>query len=259
MIDPEWLDDLLAHISEDVRATLAGELGSQPLHELVDELGAFAETLRATWDEKLPVEHRRLPVCQPGCDTCCKLHAVFVSPAEALRLARWLREHRSEEELTALVKRLDEAAFIVSEMTLAQRAKARVPCPLLDEHGACSAHPARPLLCRAYNSCDRDACLAAFQAGDPNTRLLVNEHQWEVTRTLFAALIKGGGQGRDAGPLELIHALRDALTIPDAETRWLAGEHVFETDDVRITREAAPRWQTFVQGDLRRRDLDPSS
>lgn len=246
MAEPAYLDEVLRAVAEDVRATLAGELGPQPLGELVDEVFALADALTRALDEKLPESQRRLPVCQPGCDSCCHLHAVLVTPAEVLRLAEYLRETRTTEELAALTTRLRSTFARVAEMTVAERASARVPCPLLDAHGACSVHPARPLLCRAYNSCDLDACLAAFEARSAQTTLLCNVNQASVGKTLFAALLLGGARGRDRGPLELVHALHEALADRDATRRWLDGEPVFSAEAARISRDAAPVWAAFL-------------
>ena len=215
--------------------------------ELVDEVYAITETLQKALDEKVPPKERRLPVCQPGCDTCCRLHAVFVTPLEALRIAAYLRANRSHDELDALMKTLDEVAARVAEMTLEERARERVPCPLLDGKGACSVHPARPLLCRAYNSCDLEACLRAFEAGVPEVSLKANVHQAASCRSAFAGLVLGGAHGgRDTGPLELISGVRAALRDPDAEARWLRGERVFDLEATRIGRERGAWWRNFI-------------
>ena len=139
-----------------------------------------------------------------------------------------------------------EFAGRAADMSVDDRAAARVPCPLLDDHGACSVHPARPLLCRGYNSCDRDGCLAAFEAGTAKTRLPCNAEQVSVHQTLFAALILGGADGRDRGPLELVHAVLAALEHGDATFRWLGGEEVFSREGARVSRDAASAWDAFI-------------
>jgi len=250
---PPYHDEILRSVAEDVRATLAGELGDQPLAALIDEVFALNDTLVAALDAKDPEPLRRLPVCRPGCDSCCRLHVVFVTPAEALRIADHVRATRTPAEVEALIAALREVAPRVAEMTVKERAEARVPCPLLDAHGACSVHPARPLLCRAYNSCDVAACLTAFGAGDPETKLVSNLNQAVVGKTLFAALVLGGGVGRDLGPLELIHGVLTALTAEDATERWLRGEPVFSPEQARVSREAAEGWEVFVAREASRK------
>jgi hypothetical protein len=246
MTAPAYIEELLHTVAGDVRATLAGELGPQTPEALVDEVFAFADTLVRALDEKVPADRRKLPVCQPGCDSCCHLHMVFVSPLEALRLAAHLRETLGAEERAALLARMHAFTRRTSDMSVDDRAAARVPCPLHDAEGACSVPPPRPLLCRGYNSCDRDACLAAFEAGTARTRLPCNDGQFSVHQTLFAALLLGGAQGRDRGPLELVHALVAALEHDDPTARWLAGETIFSREGARVSRDASGAWDAFI-------------
>lgn len=242
-----YIPEVVGHIARDVRATIAGELGVQSLGDLVDEVYALAETLTRALEEQVRSDQRRLPVCKPGCDSCCRLHAVFVTPAEALRIAAHLRAHRTPEQLAALQRDLDALAPRIAEMTLEDRAHERVPCPLLDASGACGVHPARPLLCRGYNSYDLDACLQAFEARRPGVKLLSSVNQSSAHQSVFAGLFLGGAaDGRDAGPLELIDAVRTALSDPDSESKWLRGERVFDVEGSRISRERAAQWRDFL-------------
>lgn len=243
MAEPGYLDDVLQAVAEDVRDSLAG---GQPPAELVDEVFAFADTLLRALDEKTPTPKRRLPVCRPGCSSCCHLHAVLVSPLEALRLAAHVQATRARDELELLLVRLRAFVEATADMSKTERARARVPCPFLDEAGACGVHVARPLLCRGYNSSDLDACLAAFDAGTAETKLPCDANQFVVGKTLFAALLAGGGDARDAGPLELAHAVLQALETHEPAARWLAGEPVFSADATRISREAAREWFAFL-------------
>jgi Fe-S-cluster containining protein len=235
-------------VAEDVRRTLAGALGPQRLDDLVDEVHTFAADLTARSIEASEDPKRHLPVCRAGCDSCCRVHAVFVAPTEALRLASYLRSSRPAEALSALRSQLDDVAPRTAEMSLQDRANARVPCPLLDEAtGSCTVHPARPLLCRGYNSCDLSACLRQLETGDLVATPPCNAEQAVVHKHVFAGLVLGAGRERVAGPLELIDALRAALSTPDAEARWLAGEPVFDPCATRIGREKAAEWRAFVE------------
>jgi Fe-S-cluster containining protein len=242
------LFDVARAIGRDVQGTLAGTLGPQPLDDLVDEVHDFAADLTTRAIEASADPKRHLPVCHSGCDSCCRVHAVFVAPAEALRLASYLRATRSADDLAALRAALDELTPRTVEMSLQDRADARVPCPLLDEAtGSCTVHPARPLLCRGYNSCDLSACLRQLETRDLQATPPCNAEQALVHKHVFAGLVLGAGRERIAGPLELIDALRTALSTPDAEARWLAGEPVFDACATRIGREKAAEWRAFVE------------
>jgi Fe-S-cluster containining protein len=246
MAQAPYIDTLLPEAAAEVRAGLARANREEDVHALVDEIFGLATTLTHAIDDKTPADKRRLPVCKPGCDSCCKLHAVLVTPAEALRLAAHLRATRTPKALEALVGEMRAFATRTSEMTKAERAASRLGCPLLDEHGACGVHPARPLLCRAYNSYDLGACLAAYEAGTAETKLDCHTGQVSVGQTLFAALLAGGAEGRQAGPFELVHAVLDALARLDATQRWLDGEAVFGEDAPRIALDASAEWREFL-------------
>jgi Fe-S-cluster containining protein len=239
--------DLARAVGRDVRDTLAGKLGPQPLGELVDEVHAFAAEVTRRTLEASDEARRRLPVCCAGCDACCRVHAVFVAPAEALRIAAYVRATRTPEEVERLRALLDRLGPRTAEMSLEERARARIPCPLLDEAtGACTVHPARPLLCRGYNSYDRSACVHQLESADLRATPPGSEEQASVHKHVFAGLILGAGPDRVAGPLELVDAVRTALSEPDAERRWLAGEPVFDPSATRVGRERAAEWRAFV-------------
>jgi Fe-S-cluster containining protein len=242
------LIDLVRSIARDVRGTLAGELGDSSIAGLIDDASALASTLSETLDAKVASEHRRLPVCKSGCDTCCRIHAVFVTPLEAIRIGQFLRESLDAEALAVLTARVDEVAETTAGMTLAERGTSRTPCPLLDEKGgACTVYPVRPLLCRGYNSCDVSSCLHAYETGDNETPPPGNASQGAAHATAFAGLMLGSALHReDASPLELIVALRAVLHADDAEPRWKAGEAIFEGADSRITRERGPAWLAWL-------------
>lgn len=248
MSAPPYYDELVSEVAADVRATLDGapthlvDGAPQGVTELVDEVFALGASLEQAFRDRRP-EPRRLPVCKPGCDSCCRLHTVFVTPLEALRLAAFVRASMPVEPLVA---RLREAAAVLRALSVAERAAVRPPCPLLDDAGACGVHPARPLLCRGYNSFDRAACEAAFAAGLPSPRLPADGEQVGVHKSLFAALVAGGGLERDVGPLELVHGLLAALTTEDAEARWRAGERVFDPEACAASRAAVTEWEVFV-------------
>lgn len=257
MAEPPYLLDVTRAVADDVRRTLDGELGPQPPAELVDEVYAFGETLLRSLREERPERaRRRLPVCAPGCDSCCRIHAVFVTPLEVLRIVAHLRATRTPDELAILTARVEALSPQVGALGREERARACVACPLLDEEGACSVHPVRPLLCRGYNSCDVDVCLRAFEARDPRVPLPSDVDQAAVFKSLFAALVLGA-DGRDSGPLELIHALRTALRAPDAEERWLAGARVFDPFEARVSRDEAEAWSEFIDREALPRPRGP--
>lgn len=103
--------------------------------------------------------------CEKGCSDCC--HALFdLTLVEALYLNANFLERFSGREKSAVLERADEADRLVhrlkreafkavregagSQEILAQMAKVRVRCPLLDDEGACVMYDKRPVTCRIY-------------------------------------------------------------------------------------------------------------
>ena len=90
--------------------------------------------------------------CREGCAGCCNL-AVHGTWPEAAAVAGRL----SEQQVTCLtgyINRLKRALPGLTDLKsyLRSHRQALGPCPFLDESGACSIYPLRPLSCRALLS-----------------------------------------------------------------------------------------------------------
>lgn len=196
--------------------------------------------------EQLPATKRLLPVCQEGCAHCCYT-TVFASTPEIIRIADHLAATRSEEELARLRERAAEAAKKVRDLDLDARAKAQVPCPLLDvASGKCTAYDVRPVPCRAYHSGDVTVCKKAFDAGEANPIVPINPVLFHVAHAYGFGMMTGcASDGLDVGPYDLAATLPVALAGGDLAARWLAKEKVFAhtplSDEARIGYEAVTR------------------
>ena len=163
------------------------------------------------------------PACARGCAFCCNAFVVATAP-EIFRLARHLRARPAAERDAALARLATAAAATVGP-AIPEGMLVRRPCGLLEER-ACSAYPARPLVCRAGNSLDARACEAALH--DPRVpmpmqatpMLLKDGHMLCLVAALRAT-------GLDGGAWEINGALLRAANDPAAERRWLDGADVF--------------------------------
>lgn len=231
------LTPILHHVGDSALATLAERRTPEALLGLVEDAWRFAEATTNDARARTEPAKLRLPVCAAGCDTCCHIHFVLASVPEVLALAQHLRATRTPDELARVAAAVSTRAAELAPMTIDERAGAKVPCALLVD-GACSAHLARPLNCRGFNSCDADKCRTAYERGDAKMPLPVELTQFATCRNVSLGLMTGTwAAGLDPGPYELMGALAIALREDDAEARWLAGERVFDDAETRVGRE----------------------
>jgi Putative zinc- or iron-chelating domain len=222
-----WSPALLAAVAEGERKALRPllEQGSEGAVAAAAAAGErAAELIRAATAREPPP----LPVaCAPGCPSCCVSKIAVVAP-EVLRIAAHLRQTLDPEALAALSERVRAVDGVTRNLTRAARARSGVPCPLLTEEGSCSVHPVRPLVCQGWTSLDASACERHFADPDGTP----TAPAFTVAHELASAVLAGLGSaardaGRDGALLELVAALRIALTHPDAAGRWEAGRPVF--------------------------------
>jgi Fe-S-cluster containining protein len=163
--------------------------------------------------------------CKEGCDWCC-YYVVGASVPEVVRIVEYLRRTLSAQEMDATRERIARADDAKRAMKPAERAGARLPCPLLVNHRCC-AYPVRPLTCRGFNSSDAHECELSLQS-----RSKANVPVYAPQMRLSAFVLDGtraglAESGLKGDRVELTAALRIALEVPDAVDRWLAGEAAF--------------------------------
>lgn len=219
--------------------------GPAGVTQVVSELHAFAGEMARTLTSQVEAV-RRLPIaCTSGCSYCCRGTPVLVSAPEAIHLAEHLRSTRTPDELGAVVARVEATFARVKDLDIDARAEEKVPCPLLDEAtGACTVYDARPVACRAYNSCDAARCAEAHDAGLASPVLPSNPILFQATHAAgFGLMLASRLRDRETGPYELVNALRTALAEPTASSAWLEGKTVFS--HTRLSDEGA-----IAYGDL---------
>jgi Putative zinc- or iron-chelating domain len=196
---------------------------------------ARAEELSAIAREREPPD--RPIACAKGCSACCTAK-VLVAPPEAARIAEHARRTLAPEVYTSLVERVHKAHERSRGLTRAERIRASIPCPLLDESGACSLYEVRPVICSGWNSLDRAGCDAHFLDHTAPSPPELHPQSNEVALAVLGGLI-GAAIDRhlDARPLELHAALVIALSDEHAGERWRRGEPVFEP---AVDREVSP-------------------
>ncbi|BBK38880.1 hypothetical protein STAQ_39580 [Allostella sp. ATCC 35155] len=221
-------------------------VNAQAATKLVRQLAGFLAAPRAetrapyaarAFHRAFEAMARKEPVaCRAGCNYCC--HQVVSARAPEIFLLARAVAAQPPEQRTVLAARVREAAAAVDGMTVAERHRRNLPCPLLED-GRCAVYADRPLACRAFASTDVEACARAF-AHEP-VPIPVPRAAMELRGVLTRA---GEAAARIAGlpdgQYELIRAMAIVLDDPEAEAKWLAGTDVLAPADARRLVPGAP-------------------
>ncbi len=167
--------------------------------------------------------------CAAGCGYCCHT-LVSVSPPEAFFVARHVETAFEPEQREALKARVLAYAERTQGMDGAQRYVAREPCPFLREDDwYCGLHTARPLVCRAMHSGSLPACRKAYETRDATVPTNTMAVFFENTKAYMSAYVSAlRPRGVAVYPVELSTALAIIWREPDAISRWLGGEDLFD-------------------------------
>jgi Fe-S-cluster containining protein len=170
--------------------------------------------------------------CARGCGACCTL-TIEASPDEVFALTAYLARTLPPADLAAFSVRARAADARGHGLAPLDRHRLRIPCPVLDPAtGECLGHAARPNGCQGYFSlnlaqCQADHANPPQPISQPVAAALLRD---VVAAARDAVLIEAGAPRQS---LELTAALVAAAAETDAETRWLAGETVFESASSR--------------------------
>jgi len=220
------LDERLAALQQEkvVELVQGGRTGGKAL-ELALSAIHFAEHVVGLIESANPLPQ---PIaCQAGCHFCC-FNQVELTPPEALFLGQYVEQHFSDGEKQELLAQISRSLDLKAGKNKIEMAKIRqeLPCPLLRDR-RCSAHPARPLMCRAMHSLDAGQCQAALANRDL-TSPPYYAHRHEIYFSISRGLLAGcRAVGCQSAPLELARGLRDFFAQPRPLERWIQGEEVF--------------------------------
>jgi hypothetical protein len=188
--------------------------------EAAADAAAWSEELTSAIAEIVPPDE---PIaCGPGCAYCCNLKVVVSAP-EAIQIAEWLRARLDDGALADLRTRVVATDDRTHGMTVEQRLKARIPCPLLASD-LCFVHEVRPLACRGGNSYDADVCRQSIETPGSAAEFRFYRPQVAINESLRAGMSTAATANQlDGSILELIAALRLLLVRPELADEWGAG------------------------------------
>ena len=166
--------------------------------------------------------------CKAGCGACCHLAKIDARAHEVFALADWIRKNFTPAECDAVLERAQAHAAAVAGLTLEQHLRTVRACPLLRDM-KCSAHPARPGVCRIGHSQDVRICERALQNPDDLAAKSGTHAETKLAMTVASdgstfAFIEAGF---DKTAYDLGSVLAEALASPEPLARWLRGEPAF--------------------------------
>ncbi len=213
---------------------LSAALPAGDLARLATEAEQLAEKALASVAPRVIEDPKALgwpmPDCQAGCHYCC-YEQVNVTPPEVFAVVDHIKANWSDGKRQSVRKKLRLAAEKSRDLDHDGYFAARIPCPLLNAEGRCSAYKVRPLMCRAYNSLDVKACEQAAK----HAHRSAHERGVRTNGTIHGIMdgVFGGLQEalRKAGLQDflpnLTAALHQALDKPGLRSEWLAGKRAF--------------------------------
>jgi len=219
----------------------AYRLASDALTEnpTVDQLVDLAAAVEQAIDNqvfrfagKLEVLHQQgvspTIACSKGCAYCCGTQIMATVP-EVLRLAKWINENFSTEEIQALRQRL--AAFNAKVRAIKESGGPRPPidCAILMDD-SCSAHPGRPIACRGANSVNVGACIKARENWqDESLNIPLVGQPYYASKSMVRGVRDAmKDRGLPSPIIEMPFGLEVVLNDPMAGEKFLAGEPVFD-------------------------------
>lgn len=180
----------------------------------------------------LSEQSRDRPVaCSAGCAHCCH-QSVGVTGMEALTVAQYLARTLTPDAYAHTVARIRKARDRTRGLEYRARFHPDLPCAFLSDSGHCTIYPVRPLVCRAVNSLDAEQCSANLNDDEQRATYLRTNVGADAllgpiraSHAISAGLQLAGQQvyGLDMRPLDLIAAVDELLSNPDAAKDWLEG------------------------------------
>lgn len=218
MTREQWLANLKASVAARTTAALAKPRKMAKILSVVQEAGSQADQLQSQLLDRAEQAGSGVPACRAGCAFCCVIR-VATTPVEVVRIAEWLAQNRTEEELASLQEQLRDYCLAVE----ARYFETRRPCPFLTEASYCGIYEVRPVSCRSYFSFDLSACIEHFQQNLPSRIPKLDD------TIVFGQTISAGLARATPGEPKFVDLHKSVLRAlePGARERFLSDEVIF--------------------------------
>ena len=191
--------------------------------QLYDHMRDYYEVLDSRIGEY--IDHEKLAVaCHKGCGICCHIK-LDVNAHEILYLAQYINNELSPEMRDRVIIDLKKSADAIAPLSTRDHFLGRYKCGFL-QNNSCSVHPARPSMCRKFNSVSFEGCQQIFSTDGkappqgPEDKGL-NDLATDIIRTFD---LNFSTAGYDATVYEINQAVLITLEEAGCMERWLARE-----------------------------------
>jgi Fe-S-cluster containining protein len=220
-------NDLVSLGQENTHKLLSQGHNLTKIREIVNDAHLLVDSLINKAQEEAKPEIN----CRQGCSFCC-YNQVAVTAPEVLVIADYLKAKLNKEELSELTIKITELDKQTAKLNSFERKKIRKACPLL-VNNSCSVYEVRPLSCRGWNSLDVKDCEKAFST-DEDVEIKVFGTQLLISGSLFKGMNQGlHASGYKIESLELVSALKIALTKFNLTDKYLTGKRVFREASIK--------------------------
>ncbi|MBU0991683.1 MAG: YkgJ family cysteine cluster protein [Proteobacteria bacterium] len=198
------------------------------LLNMMRHLIAFGDTLISKTeaiDSNTPI------ACSCGCSYCCHMQ-VKVTPPEIFLIFAYILKTFNIGEQDRLNKRILSNRLLTEGKTLDERIllKRETPCIFLTDH-SCDIYKARPLICHAWHSLNRDGCESAFISEDAHAEIEtapLRNYVLSMIREAIKDICINMNWEYDA--YELPSAIFSCFHDENPMKNWLLKHHLFNKD-----------------------------
>ena len=171
------------------------------------------------------IDREKLAVaCRKGCGICCHIK-LDVNAHEILYLTQYIDRELSPEMRDRVINDLKKSADAIAPLNTRDHFLGRYKCGFLQNNN-CSVHPARPSMCRKFNSISFEGCQQIFSTdGKAPFQCLedkgLNDLATDIIKTFD---LNFSTSGYDATVYEINQAVLITLKEQGCSKRWLGRE-----------------------------------
>lgn len=171
--------------------------------------------------------------CKKGCYYCCNV-SVSLFTYELFNIVNYVKTNNID-----ILEDIINSCDCIDTKSSQEWGMSGLYCPFLHKRQKyCIIYPVRPATCRAVLSRNNDICIHAnkLRASNSHNFMLISREQDDAYQYIQLILACAEEKSKlPLGGIELVSAMKIALSDEAALKKWLAGENIFATCRVNAT------------------------